>query len=331
MRPDNKYMSDLDYLAEAGYDKFPGAVTDLNELHQRFNAKLNEAQSPGSFSAAVVSVAMLLISTIAFNLYDGSSKNTTHSDRESVNEKEEANVQLQADTMTLEPVTIVPENFTRGKRILTELQNKTENQVITDTIQVVRLTSKNVNDSAVAIRLPEPGLKFSYNSEVTYIHDLKITEYSRLYFKRQINDYLNGMPAAYASSEGEPRAGRLRQEARMYLHDQLSEALLCFRKGDYGRCIYLFNETASYNTGDLNCSFYTGMSYYYRRQYKEAITRFDHCLESSNNTFAQEAEYYKALCLQETGQTAEANKLLSKISGAGGFYASKAAAALQGR
>lgn len=317
MRPEKNHTNDLDYLSDAGYDKFPGAAADLNELQLRFNKK-HGRHGRGSLAPGAVSVALLIVSTIAFSVYDTKDVSAVKSNQGPLAESPLSVKERLQDTISLQAITIVPENFTRNNGTVTEPDVTPPNQTAFDTLQVVTLATKAATDTS-SEQGTEQNLKFSYNSELNYIHDLKVTEYNRLYFKKQINEFLNGIPAAYAVSIAD--GPRLKQEASVYLHEQFSEALLAFRKEDYARSIYLFNEVASYNKGDVNCSFYLGMSYYYRKQYADAILSFDRCLESSNNTFTQESEYYKALSLGLSGHEEEAKRLLSKIESANGFYA----------
>jgi TolA-binding protein len=75
---------------------------------------------------------------------------------------------------------------------------------------------------------------------------------------------------------------------------------------------------------DINCKFYSGMCYYFKKDFKSAIRNFNECISHSNNTFLNEAQFYKALSLNESGNKEEAKTLLKQIAAEGGFYSQKA-------
>ena len=66
------------------------------------------------------------------------------------------------------------------------------------------------------------------------------------------------------------------------------------------------------------------MSYYQTKNYIKALDYFERCIENANNTFLQEALYYQAVCLNESGNTEKASKLFKSIAEEGEFYSEKA-------
>ncbi|MCC6370380.1 MAG: tetratricopeptide repeat protein, partial [Bacteroidia bacterium] len=200
----------------------------------------------------------------------------------------------------------------------------------TDTMELLNLAPHNITEKGIQTTAADK-LKFAINSPITYLHDLKITDYQKLYFKRVFSSRETGIPAAFADRDdmwsGQPR---LKANATDYLHEEISRAMNHFRKRDYNACIYSLNLVSGFNENDVNCSFYLGMCYYYKTNYDRAQLYFNQCLENSNNAFYQEARYYKALTLSESGNSSEAISLLKQIAEDDDFYSLKAKEVLVG-
>jgi tetratricopeptide (TPR) repeat protein len=63
---------------------------------------------------------------------------------------------------------------------------------------------------------------------------------------------------------------------------------------------------------DLNAHYYGGLCYYNINNPTKALEFFDYILTHDHNAFYQEAQFYKALCLQRLGEYGKANFLLKK-------------------
>ena len=81
---------------------------------------------------------------------------------------------------------------------------------------------------------------------------------------------------AYANKEDLNKNSRVKvkQGADYFLHEEFADALLAFKKGNYGQSIYSLNVISGYNDNDINCNFYLGMSYYYKKNYEKANEYF---------------------------------------------------------
>jgi tetratricopeptide (TPR) repeat protein len=181
--------------------------------------------------------------------------------------------------------------------------------------------------------LTEEKIKFIINSPLTYIHDLKVSDYASLYFKK--NQFVKfkerpGLSADNAGKNEQAPTSQLKQEADYFLHQELADGLLCFKQKKYDACIVLLNKVNDFNKTDVNCDFYLGMSYYYKKNYAMSLQHFDACVNNLNNSFLQEAMYYKALSLLGQGSKKEARDLLIKIIQEKEFYSEKARVALEG-
>ena len=178
--------------------------------------------------------------------------------------------------------------------------------------------------SVLSTGFSEQKLKYIINSPVFYVQDLKVTEYTTLYFRNQKFVDLGGTPASSIEKNSAASKTRYINSARIYLHEELEAALKEFKKGDYKRCLYLLGNIQQYNKVDLNCSFYSGMCYYYLGYHLQAIPYFDACINSSNNCYLEEAQFYKARSLYESGNKDAARRLFVEISEMDGFYNEKA-------
>ncbi|MFN8715123.1 MAG: hypothetical protein ACK5Z2_19900 [Bacteroidota bacterium] len=168
-----------------------------------------------------------------------------------------------------------------------------------------------------------------YNFPIVYILDLKITDYNRIYNKplksRKLT--LTGTPA---SQEERNSGSQAEEEIVTLTADQLlRDGLKAFRAGRYGRCISKFEELLKNTPDDINAKFYIAVSYVKLEMHSKAIPLLDAVIESENNAFREEAEWYKALALIGSGDTDEAKDLLKKISGDNTFYSKQAAEKLK--
>lgn len=323
MQPEQAYTDDLDYLAQLGLEIMPPAPGELPELKRAFAKKHGFGGDSLSVYVSVISCVLLFTGTIYLaysnrpvivSSYDARFKKANAS-----NEASGKNIGV----LELDTVEIRPENFSKPTIKINSqpVTDAAEAPVTGDTLAVMPLASRPTGNLD-GIDTETDRLKFMYNSGVRYIQNLKITEYERLYFNRKTNDWLGGTPAELAYSSQE--SYHIKQSAGTYLHEELENALRSFRRGDYGRSIYLFNQVAEYNPGDVNCCFYIAMSYFRREQYHQAISYFDQCLASINNTFMQESMFYKACALAGSGHEEEAQSLFRKIIAEDGFYAGRA-------
>ena len=141
------------------------------------------------------------------------------------------------------------------------------------------------------------------NAPVIYLYDLKITDYQKLYYQ----------------PDGNPIT--LKDTALPAL---INQAMKNFINKRFDVCIDRLKPLLNINNEDPNASFYTGASYYYQKNYPQALVMLNRIGNLANNVFKQEAYWYKALCFIDLQKTAEAKTLLQHIADAQGFYAAKA-------
>lgn len=321
-------MNDLDYLARLGYEQVATDAGDLEELSVRIKSRSFSYNSGSYFAFICLLTGVFLGASLFFALYEAPPDRIAVEPEllTGTNPPEGAGEGIAV--LQLDTVTVMTENFV--KPVAAKAGKATVVAAASEPVpaydSAASVLAGHVDVSAL-LRQPlrEEKLRYIANAPVFYIHDLKITDYRLLYFKK--NHFVNVSGTAATSAVRETRtqpASQLKLSAGVYLHEELADALLEFKKGRYDRCMYKLNVVSAYNAEDINCDFYLGMCYYYKKNYAKAIALLDKCTFSLNNTFLQEAAYYKALCLYEDGSKSEATLLFKQIAEEGEFYAAKA-------
>lgn len=334
MWPEKIESDDLDYLARRGYEECSPGTADLRDLNRKIRSRSGRYRN----LYVVRGTALFLTALFGVFLYTriytspvpveapvqhGLEEQPLPASAPAVLSREEA------DTLVLEGENFVSPLVSReapadraGSRVKT---------VTADSIQAAHLPPLemlllNIQD------LHERKLKYMINSPVFYLHDMKITDYTTLYFRHHRFVRLPGLPAVHADRpEAVKGNGSLKQEAEYYLHEEIARAMNYFRKGSYTQAIPVLKQVATYNEKDINCDFYLGMCYYYQGNYKIALPFFENCIQHPNNAFLQESTFYKAQALYETGEREQARALLTAIISEEGFYSEQARRVLAGQ
>lgn len=323
MKLEETYMDDLDYLAQQGFEKIAVTNSDFNQLNKKIKKRISGFTQ--SFLIALFSLIVgAIIGAVLFSNFSNNSISsyTTENKTQPTNFSEK---KPKANMLYLDTITIAQENFIKPtSKHITTSKNENVSGIKTDT--VIEIPIKEL-DLATYLQKPlgAEKLKFIINSSVFYLHDLKITNYTTLYFKKNQFVPYNGLSADFATKENfDETKSRLKQNADYFLHDEIANAMLYFKKAEYDKCINSLNMVSTFNKDDLNCTFYLAMCYYHKKKYSKAIDLLGKCVEHSNNTFFQESIYYKALSQFENGNKKEATTLLNQIIEDEAFYAEKA-------
>jgi hypothetical protein len=232
-------------------------------------------------------------------------------------------------TLELDTVNVVAENFILSAstpKTKTQPENEVISPAVIDTAEVLHTKPLTVPSSVD--KLQEIQVKYIPNAPIIFLHDLKITNYSSLYFKR--NKFVTltshkGLDPSYANKDELRKYDNVFSSAdNYYLHEAIGEAMLYFSKKDFNRCLRTLQVIRDINPDDINVHFYSGMCYYYKKNYTAAIANLESCINNSNNSFVNEAQFYKAMSMNEQGNKSEALELFKQIASEGGFYAEKA-------
>jgi hypothetical protein len=314
-------ISDLDYLAQAGFEQVTVSASEKEQVaravRRRFSRNL-----PGGIALSVA-LLILLAAVPAYRVLTN----------------DDAHANTQSESATAPPP--VPDLVAPGDNLVTAHEEKNTRPMALDESSrpaIVKTTEpRNASEAFMPMAVIKGSLevrgssgerlKFAYNAPVRFISECKVTEYERLYFVPRRSVHPGGTAA---SLSGEATHARQLPERHEYLHETLAEALACFHNGAYRESLYLLHLISSYNRDDLNCTFYTSMCHFMLERYRPAISGFQNCLSSPNNTFHQEARYYKALAHAACGENASARALMEQVASENDFYSERAKEWLSG-
>lgn len=334
MSHNTEHIDDFEYLAKQGFEKVSVKEADIKQLQKTIKNNVSFFNKGFYIASISLIIGVFIGAAIFFSVTHTVTSNSNHASKDALNNSFKNDTAVKNMIVNLDTITVLNDNFENPK--INRQQSVSKQSEITakqPIDSVIEIPAKAMEISRLLQKpIKEEKLKFIINASVFYLHDLKVTNYTTLYFKKNQFVPFNGLSADYASKGNfNQTPSHLKQSADYFLHEELANALLSFKKGNYDKCIQSLNTVATYNADDLNCSFYLGMCYYYKINYAKAISLFDKCLENVNNTFLQESNYYKALSLLENGNKTEATKLLNEIKDDGEFYAEKASAFLKSK
>ncbi len=198
--------------------------------------------------------------------------------------------------------------------------------------------AKIQNTMAVSSIAPETYAESSENlkiavprdeTKVTYIHDLKIIDYTLVYQKQMEKKrtvYKPGLDAKYSN-----RKSKAKQQSRFeqvidsvsYI-DVLKLGLGYFKSGAYEKSLENLTFILKKHPEELNAKFYGGLANFELGNYKKALKNFEFVIEHPIQVFNPESNWYKAQTLVRLGKLKKAENLLEQIILDNGFYAEKA-------
>lgn len=337
--PLNKHSADdLEYLAELGYTKMPTAQADVNDLRHKLKLRYGKSPSPLWLIGSSIVIGSLAGTLLFFTLQKYTTEpKVAHALTQPIQPtKPQVNALFNTlDTLEikgLNPTRSIYKNESFSKPLR---QNPISIQpdsvyVLNSRLPDVKLTTDEKEASPIAS-------KYIANAPFLFIHNLKVSNYHQLYFKKNLSidlemNFSHNVEAANENKETKSLDAFLNsgRQRHYYLHQALSDALYYFSTEQYKNAQNLFYRIKSYTKQDVNCDFYLAMSYYYEKEPLTALKYFNLVLESSNTVFLPEAHFYKALCLIESNEPEKGKALLKQIASEGGFYSQKALLYLNG-
>lgn len=304
-----EHDTDLEFLASLGEAAHGGAQPLPGSLRTRWQKKYAAKNRRINFALALLSVAVMVL-VLWYNMQPTS---TNHKVQVSASH----NDKIEPTITEMPEVLVKPhdlfERVSPAKPVEAHVSEKPE-AIAAEEMQALPMAQ------LPQVTVQEDKLRFMINTPLFYIHDLKVSNYQLLYFRK--NKFV---PAAGVSADKISKDDITRKEGPdQWLHENLADALLHYRKAEYIQCVQALNEVTSFNSEDINCDFYRGMSWYHMKHFDKAISFLTKCEESTNNAFLQEAQYYKALSYEASGQEEKAKVLFKKIAEEGEFYSEKA-------
>ncbi|MCX6310877.1 MAG: hypothetical protein NT084_04495 [Bacteroidetes bacterium] len=328
-----KLLNDCELSKEAlaGFTAIPDALNDLPSLKKEIAAKAGIVRTPMWVSVATVVIGVSLVVGMAYALWP-------HESAVSQIPNEIPETILPSVSS---PATQIVDLTPRAEHFVNP-EAKPKEQATISQGKVADTTSKSNNGTQESVPvLPEDKIdvkpivpqhpEVGYNGSVGFILDLKVTEFEKYYRKTiEVREpKLGGVPAQFEDEKKKAEDGTDKETVRNVPAELfLNEGLRAFHDAHYGRCIEKMEVLKTNNANDINALFYMGVSYVKLEMFNKAIPLFDQILNSSNNVFHEEANWYKALALIGNGDKDAAKKVLIEISQKDGFYKEKAASKL---
>jgi len=326
-------------MALAGFALVPVSDTDMQDLHRRIDA--STSKGPGLFSSKIIMTGIAAMAiTGSFLFYNIVFKETTVVEPVMLARKSEENAASQPAIVSLPEViavTAVPEDI-KDKTVATKKAKTifpkenftgtvegTVEKVKTDPVVDPVVTDKKVVEKPAVKEPEEKIVEPEYNAPVTYVCDLKITDYQRFYFKdiSQAQVRTNNVPAPFENKLSKSMDGEELVRTQLTT-DILNKGLMYFKDKNFKRANEQFAVLIEQNKNDVNALFYGGLSFYSVDKNDMAVKYFDRVLLSPNNVFHPEAQWYKALALLKKGDKENARQAFELIVSEKGFYAKQA-------
>lgn len=319
MRLKQNDNDELDYLAQQGFERVRVEDSDLEDLTKKMRLRSGKG---GSGSAPFLSLLAGILFGAGLVMWINRSEPTAPAKTVKAVQQ---NILPETQVILLDTVTPDKENFIKPIRVK---RHKPVPVTKKDSAEVIALQA--LDPSVLKPEsIEEKRLRYLVNSQVFYLHDMKITNYTTLYFRNNRFVKWPGLSPAYSNTnEAGTVTGNLKQSATYYLHEEIARAMLLFKQQKYDQCAVVLHEIEEYNKNDLNCDFYLAMCGYYKKNYQAAIELLDRCIDNTNNAFLQEALFYKAVALYESGKKDLAKSIFNRIVEEDQFYSVKARAYL---
>ncbi len=113
------------------------------------------------------------------------------------------------------------------------------------------------------------------------------------------------------------------------LDKDISQALLLFNEKNYDQSILLFGKTLEEDPGNPVANFYTAQAYQETGKYSKAIAYYQLVIQTGNNLFIDQAEWYTGLCYLQNDDRKNAVRKFKTIVDAKSYYSEKASAILR--
>ncbi|MDX1651876.1 MAG: tetratricopeptide repeat protein [Brumimicrobium sp.] len=178
--------------------------------------------------------------------------------------------------------------------------------------------------SSIPVNSGQENLKYGFSDEI-YLHQFKLIDY-RSYRNAPIKNSRTltiGTPASMAHKSDEGTEELTETKDIPYI-DYIDNAMAYFERSDYKKALKRYLIILETYPKDMNAHFYSGLCYYNLGSYEKAINHLEKSYDLKFGNFREEALWFKAKALLETGKKKEAESLLKKITEEKMFYATQA-------
>jgi len=344
--------SEMNMEAFEGFRENPGAFEDLENINEKFEAKLKARKSwTSSHTLIAAGIAGLLVIAGGYLLNKGvgvenksliteetSKRETHHPDQvhfiisepiviteEIEKEVEEAEELPQSEQLTAEYVEMnQPLTVEAGPDVSNdELDSLVQTVIVPEPLSPIITEIPNEFESEKVVRS---------NIKVVYMHNFLVVDYSELYsegIQSQIiqHDLHNGTPVWLENRDdqvNDVNADPIIQVVKVDYLKFVKKAQLKFKQNEYKRALKDYHNILKQYPQDVNALFYGGLCYYNLNKPERALLYFENLIHNSVNSFRQEGQFYKALSLIAMNKHGQGNGILLKIAEEEGFYSQQA-------
>ncbi|MBL0328353.1 MAG: hypothetical protein IPP64_02785 [Bacteroidetes bacterium] len=309
-----------------GFTAIPFSSDEVDAIHHQLDLKVNATHAnPLTFVQAFVACISVLS---IFGFY--------HFVNSFEPEKQKA-ILPENNQQFVQPViekTFSVEKFESTPQLKLSAQAVVEKINIVEKVSIPVEPIKSITPdlTPVSINIPEVLVEPTYNSDIIYIYDLKVTSYNALYFNHQTNPFeIKGHTPPYKENkESENNFAQKETEEIIAADKILKSGLWYFNKGKYTNAAAEFQLLLEANPKDVNSLFYSAVCYYNIGKYDRTIKNLEAVLSLENNTFHPEAKWNLALANLKVGEKVNAKRLLTEIANEKGFYSKRAGEKLKG-
>jgi tetratricopeptide (TPR) repeat protein len=173
---------------------------------------------------------------------------------------------------------------------------------------------------------PKKLRKYPEYSKYIEIKHWKITEFERFYNKTKKDLTIHsGTDPQFANPDDRSKLINADPPPVTPLAQRiLNAALHKFDNKEYETALSLFGSLLEEDKDDVNALFYSAVCLHKLNKPAEAIPYLNRVIASTNDAFLQEAYWYKAQCLVESGEIEVAQIVLESITRYDGFYREQA-------
>lgn len=309
-----------------GFTAIPFGSDEADAIHHQLDLKVNATHAnPLTFVQAFV--ACILVASI-FGFYHFVNSFEPEKQKAVLPEKNQPFVQ-----QVIEKILPIKESeSTSHLELSAPVVVNHEEYVEKNTIPVEPIKSITPDFIPVSVKTAEVVIEPTYNSDIIYIYDLKVTNYNALYFNHQTNPFeIKGHTPPYKENkESENNFAQKETEEIIAADKILKSGLWYFNKGKYTKAATEFQLLLEVNPKDVNSLFYSAVCYYNIGKYDRTIKNLEAVLNLENNTFHPEAKWNLALANLKVGEKDKAKQLLMDIVNEKGFYSKRAGEKLKG-
>jgi hypothetical protein len=317
---------DLCACAVNGFAALPFSSDDLVAIHRTIDAKVRSTTGPLTL-AQVFIIVLSFISIAGVHItceYLSVPKRTSIVNKiESINPTYNL-VSNETKRESPEEISSAPKTFETKKNLIAEPEAPIVISEILELIKPDNIIGKRMEHASNTIVKPY------FDSDDIYIYDLKISNYTDLYFFDP--DHNSDLFKRHTPVSKENRSSVLNDtEMIQYVPADriLKDGLAQFSRKNYEKAIENFCELLEYNPDDVNAQFYSAVAWYNLNKSIKAIPLFQKVCDNENGSFKPEAQWYLALSNFKVSDFGEAKTILEHIVAENGFYSKRAAEKLK--